>query len=98
MEEVLAHPLVPRPPTLPATQMGHAILHGHPLAQLRPPHSRSRALAQALLEGLVLRNAHRAAASPGRCRALCPQRAAVTLRGWELHHTPETKGFRMPAW
>src|SRR5262249_50146494 len=97
IEEVLAHPLVPRLSALAGSQVRQAMLHLDPLAQLRPPCPCCRAPAQALLEGLVHRNAHRAAVAQGRRRALRPQRAAVTRRGRKFDHHPETKEFCVPA-
>src|SRR5713101_1579743 len=58
IEEVLAHSLIPCPPALAGPQMRQAMLHSYPLAQLRPPRPRRGPLAQAVLEGFVLPNAH----------------------------------------
>src|SRR5262245_1333883 len=92
IEEVLTYPLVSCPPTLAGSEVGQAMLHLHPLAQLGPPRARRRPLAQVVLEGLVLPHAHRTAAPQGCRRTLCPQGAAVTLGGWELDHRPQAKG------
>src|SRR5262245_57780960 len=88
IEEVLASPLVPCSPTLASSQVGQAMLHLYPLAQLHPARPRRRPLPQPVLEGLVLGNAHRAPAPQRRPRALRPQRTVVTLGSRELHHRP----------
>jgi hypothetical protein len=93
IEEVLAPPLIARPPTLAGPQVRQAMLAFNPLAHLRPSRPCRRALAQARLEGLVLRKAPRPAVSQGRGRALGPQGAAVARRSWELDYTPEAKRF-----
>jgi hypothetical protein len=76
--------------------MRQAMLHFHPLAQLRPPRPRRRSLSQPVLKGFVLRNAHRAAVSQDRRRALRPQGTVVTLGGRELDHTSGHQGLAEP--
>jgi hypothetical protein len=95
IEEVLAHPFVACPPTLAGSQVRQAMLHFHPLAHLRPARPRRCPLPQAVLEGLVFRNAHRAAAPQRRCRALRPRGTPIALCGWELHRRPQAKGLRL---
>jgi hypothetical protein len=73
------------------------MLHLDPRAQLCPPRLRCCPPAQAVLEGLVLPNAYRAAVPQRRHRALRLQRAAIARHGRELDYRPQAQRLGMAS-
>src|SRR5215472_16996461 len=90
VKEVLADASIARPTSLPASDMGQAMLHRHPLAQLGTSQRGQLPLAQLPKQSLIWVDRD---AAPMRAGGTpLPQGASSTGRRWKVDHTPWREG------